>query len=167
MWAIIKHPIHCQRSARNEDREKQGKQWKKCLNTHKMYWKILTYTVKIFPSQRQGENIERNREKPILPYRGTAVTTDSQQNKDSEEWDNIFKELKKSYIQQNCHLKNKMKQHAQKNRNTAEHQWLMPVILAAQKQRSGGSQLEANPRQIVPEILSQKYSVQNRAGRMA
>jgi hypothetical protein len=45
--------------------------------------------------------------------------------------------------------------------------WLTSVILATGRQRSGGSQLEACPGQIVPETLSPKYLTEKRAGRMA
>jgi hypothetical protein len=53
------------------------------------------------------------------------------------------------------------------NRYPAGHCWLMPkiLLLLLGRQRSGGSQFEANPGQIVQEILSRKYTIQNRTGR--
>jgi hypothetical protein len=42
----------------------------------------------------------------------------------------------------------------------------MPVILATQE-AEGGLWFEASPRQIVHETLSQKHSIQNRAGGVA
>jgi hypothetical protein len=46
-------------------------------------------------------------------------------------------------------------------------QWLTPIILATWRQRSGGWQFKASPRQIVQETLLKKTSNKNRVGGVA
>jgi hypothetical protein len=45
--------------------------------------------------------------------------------------------------------------------------WLMPVILAAQKEEIRSIMVQTHPRKILCETLSQKYLTQKRAGGVA
>jgi hypothetical protein len=46
-------------------------------------------------------------------------------------------------------------------------QWPTPIILVSQEAEIGRMWVHSQPRQIVHEILSQKYSTQKRVGSMA
>jgi hypothetical protein len=49
----------------------------------------------------------------------------------------------------------------------AQYQWLMPVILSIQEAEIRRITVQSQPRQMALEIVSQKYSDQNGAGRVA
>jgi hypothetical protein len=53
------------------------------------------------------------------------------------------------------------------NPSVTRHRWLTTVILATQEAEIRKIIVWGLPRQIVNEILSQKHSIQKRAGRMA
>jgi hypothetical protein len=50
--------------------------------------------------------------------------------------------------------------------NPAGHRWPTPVILATQEAEIRRITVHSQPRQIVLKTLSQKYPIQNRAGRV-
>jgi hypothetical protein len=48
--------------------------------------------------------------------------------------------------------------------STGRVRWLTPIILATQEAEIRRIEVPNQPRQIVPETLSQKYSTQKRSG---